>query len=64
MHKTNIANYILTDLSGELNFLNNYEYDSKMIDAVVEHWSKKQYISPKIYIKQSLIPDNNKSHLI
>lgn len=49
MNKTTIANFILTDLSADSNLFNNYEYNSKIIDSVVENWSRKKYISPKSY---------------
>ena len=51
MNKTTIANFILTDLSADPSLFNNYEYNSKIIDSVVENWARKKYISPKSYNK-------------
>ena len=64
MQKTNIANFILNELGADSNFLNNYEYNAKVIDSVVESWSKKHYISPKMYSKQIYLNNSGDKHFV
>ena len=64
MEKTNIANFILNELGADSNLLNNNEYNSRMIDAVVENWSKKRYISPKIYSSDIYLNNSNDRHFV
>ena len=64
MQKTNIANFILNELTADANLLNNYEYSAKVIDSVVESWSKKHYISPKMYAKQIYLDNRGDKHFV
>ena len=64
MQKTNIANFILADLTADSNLFNNYEYNAKVIDAVVENWAKRRYISPKMYSKQIYLNNTEEKHFV
>lgn len=64
MQKTNIANFILNELGADSNIYGNYEYNSHVIDAVVENWSKKRYISPKIYSSQIYLNNSDDKHFV
>ena len=64
MQKTNIANFILTELGADSNIMSNYEYNSHLIDTVVENWSKKRYISPKMYSSNIYFNNTNDKHFV
>lgn len=64
MPKTNIANFILNEFGTDSNLLGNHEYNSHLIDTVVENWSKKRYISPKTYSSNIYFNNTNDKHFV
>ena len=64
MQKTNIANFILNELGADSNLISNYEYNAHVIDTVVENWSKKRYISPKLYSSNIYLNNTNDKHFV
>lgn len=63
-NKTTIANFILADLCADSNIYNNYEYNAKLIDSVVENWARKKYLSPKTYNNSIYLKDYDIKHMV
>lgn len=44
MHKINVANYVIFDLANRLNFADDPDMDSQLVQLVADDWHKRHFV--------------------